>query len=66
MATKASECVKVVVRCRPMNSREISDQRSCVVRVDSKRGDISVDNLKGDSGDPKTFTFDLTYAPDCT
>ena len=45
------ECVKVVVRCRPINSDEKNDNRKVIVMVDEKRGDIRIKNIKGDGGD---------------
>lgn len=45
------ECVKVVVRCRPLNSDEKADNRQVIVTVDEKRGEIRIKNLKGDSGE---------------
>lgn len=42
LAPKAdSECVKVVVRCRPMNQKEIQEQRQRIVDVDLKLGQVS-------------------------
>ena len=34
MSTKDPETVKVVVRCRPMNQKEIEDQRAHIVDMD--------------------------------
>ena len=45
------ECVKVVVRCRPLNSDEKAYNRQVIVTVDEKRGEIRIKNLKGDSGE---------------
>lgn len=63
--SKKVECVKVAVRCRPMSKTEKRDNRACVVTVDSIRGEIFIQNAKGDPSDaPKTFTYDCTYGPD--
>jgi hypothetical protein len=57
-----NECVKVVVRCRPLNSTEIADNRQVIVAVDQKRGEIKIQNLKGDTGEAeKVFAFDKVF-----
>ncbi|CAI5778566.1 kinesin-like protein KIF3B [Podarcis muralis] len=59
---KCSESVRVVVRCRPMNSKEKVASYEQVVQVDVKLGQVSVKNPKGTSHElPKTFTFDAVY-----
>lgn len=63
MASKKSkECVKVAVRCRPMSTSEMADNRKMIVSVDTKRNELRVQNVKNDGTDPvKTFTFDYVY-----
>ncbi|KAH9500474.1 Kinesin-like protein kif3b [Bulinus truncatus] len=57
-----SESVKVVVRCRPLNEKEIADGHVRVVDMDVKRGVIEVKNPKaGNTEPPKKFTFDSVY-----
>ncbi|XP_038659317.1 kinesin-like protein KIF3B isoform X1 [Scyliorhinus canicula] len=59
---KSSESVKVVVRCRPINEKEIAGGYGKVVDIDAKLGQILVKNPKaGPSELPKTFTFDAVY-----
>uniref|UniRef100_U3JS97 Kinesin-like protein n=1 Tax=Ficedula albicollis TaxID=59894 RepID=U3JS97_FICAL len=59
---KSSESVRVVVRCRPMNSKEKTASYEKVVNVDVKLGQVSVKNPRGSSHElPKTFTFDAVY-----
>ncbi|CAH2303053.1 kinesin KIF3B [Pelobates cultripes] len=59
---KSSESVRVVVRCRPMNSKELSAGFEKVVNVDVKLGQVSVKITKGSANElPKTFTFDAVY-----
>jgi kinesin family protein 3/17 len=55
-----SESIKVVVRCRPLNSREKEDGRQKIVDMDKKNCQVVLNNPKGDtSGEPpKQFTFD--------
>lgn len=61
---KKEECVRVVVRGRPLNSKEKEDGRQVVVKVDSSRGEITLMNPKGDLGEgPKVYTFDSTFEP---
>lgn len=60
MLKEKSESVKVVVRCRPLGQKEISEQCECVVNVDMDAHSIAIcdpQNLK----DIKSFTFDYTY-----
>ncbi|CAN2389888.1 Belongs to the TRAFAC class myosin-kinesin ATPase superfamily. Kinesin family [Pristimantis euphronides] len=60
--SKSSESVRVVVRCRPMNSKETAAGFDKVVDVDVKFGQVSVRIQKGASNElPKTFTFDAVY-----
>uniref|UniRef100_H2ZL57 Kinesin-like protein KIF3A n=1 Tax=Ciona savignyi TaxID=51511 RepID=H2ZL57_CIOSA len=60
---KDNDNVKVVVRCRPFNSKETSAQYRQAVKVDEVRGQIAVE--KSDSNEPpKTFTFDTVFGPE--
>jgi kinesin family protein 3/17 len=55
----SSESIKVVVRCRPLNSREKEDGRLKIVEMDRKTGQVILNNPKGDNSEPpKQFTFD--------
>lgn len=58
---KSSESVRVVVRCRPMNSKELASGFDKVVAVDVKLGQVSVRIQKASHDLPKTFTFDAVY-----
>lgn len=57
------DAVKVVVRCRPMNSREVSDSRVSVVDVNVPLNQVTLRNPNNDaiSAEPKSFTFDAVY-----
>ncbi|GAQ91439.1 Kinesin-like protein [Klebsormidium nitens] len=56
------ECVKVVVRCRPLASKEIADGRQRIVDMDSQTGQVTVRNPKMDLKEPpKAFTFDQVF-----
>ncbi|XP_029442369.1 kinesin-like protein KIF3B [Rhinatrema bivittatum] len=60
--SKSSESVRVVVRCRPMNGKEMAAGYEKVVDVDVKLGQVSVRNPRGASTElPKMFTFDAVY-----
>ena len=64
--SKKEETVRVVVRCRPLNSKEQADGRGQVVLIDPKMGTCALlGTSKGSSGEPpKMFTFDQVYAQD--
>ena len=58
------ESVQVVVRCRPMNGKEISEGHQRIVDLDPSRGAVEIRNPREDSRESiKTFTFDAVY--DC-
>ena len=61
MAEKDPETVKVVVRCRPLNSTEERDGRTQIVHMDSRLGTVSVATKLDEP--PKTFTFDAVFPP---
>ncbi|XP_004377224.1 kinesin-like protein KIF17 isoform X1 [Trichechus manatus latirostris] len=60
----ASESVKVVVRCRPMNQRERELNCQPVVTVDCARGQCFIQNPDAADEPPKQFTFDGAYYMD--
>ncbi|KAK3839567.1 MAG: hypothetical protein JOS17DRAFT_679007 [Linnemannia elongata] len=49
--------IKVVVRCRPLNSREIAKQAECIIQMN---GDMTTIR-KPDDGGTKSFSFDHSY-----
>lgn len=57
----ASESVKVVVRCRPMNDRERALNCKAVVSLDSDRGQCFIEKPGAAEEPPKHFTFDGAY-----
>nr|XP_006003256.1 PREDICTED: kinesin-like protein KIF3A isoform X2 [Latimeria chalumnae] len=59
-----SDNVKVVVRCRPMNDREVVMGSKQAVHVDEIRGTISVHKVDSPNEPPKTFTFDTVFGQD--
>ena len=54
-----SECIKVAVRCRPLNPKEIKQNCSKVIKVDQSRNEIFLNHPKNKK--KKQFTFDYTY-----
>ncbi|KAM6045923.1 LOW QUALITY PROTEIN: kinesin-like protein KIF17 [Theristicus caerulescens] len=57
----ASEAVKVIVRCRPMNEREKALGCKAVVSTESARGQCFLQNPAAAGEPPKQFTFDGAY-----
>jgi Kinesin motor domain len=67
MAAKSGECVKVVVRCRPLNSREQAHGSQQIIHMNSKQQSVYLEKPDDVSGRAsKTFTFDQVYDPNCT
>mmetsp|Transcript_7002 Transcript_7002/g.13920 ORF Transcript_7002/g.13920 Transcript_7002/m.13920 type:complete len:228 (-) Transcript_7002:1930-2613(-) len=59
---KNPECVRVVVRCRPMSRKEVEDGRQRIVDMQCDCGEITVRNPEADPREPsKPFTFDQVY-----
>ncbi|KAL4451157.1 hypothetical protein ABPG74_021479 [Tetrahymena malaccensis] len=58
--TRNEECVKVAMRCRPISKQEQLDNRQEIVKIDPERGEIIVNNPKGEGSESKNvFTFDV-------
>lgn len=55
-----SETVKVVIRCRPMSTNEMTAGHEVVVKMNTKTGEVFVKKPASDEA-PKQFTFDMTY-----
>eukprot|EP00933_Yihiella_yeosuensis_P046887 TRINITY_DN42508_c0_g1_i1.p1 TRINITY_DN42508_c0_g1~~TRINITY_DN42508_c0_g1_i1.p1 ORF type:complete len:789 (+),score=209.05 TRINITY_DN42508_c0_g1_i1:81-2447(+) len=55
------ECVKVVVRVRPLSSKEISEGRERIVQMDAKRGVAILHKPGGSERDCKDFTYDAVF-----
>ncbi|XP_042895498.1 osmotic avoidance abnormal protein 3 isoform X3 [Parasteatoda tepidariorum] len=62
----ASETVKVIVRCRPINQRERDLGCKVIINMDSSCGLCSIVNPADSSAPPKNFTFDGAYFIDST
>lgn len=58
-AVKGKECVKVVVRCRPLFGKEVAENRQPIVEMDLKAAVASLANPA--NGQLKSYTFDSVY-----
>ncbi|XP_066916698.1 kinesin-II 95 kDa subunit-like [Clytia hemisphaerica] len=61
MSKKPAESVKVVVRCRPLNQKEIAAGHERIVDMDVKKGLVSLRNPVKQNEAPRQFTFDAVY-----
>ncbi|KAK7480414.1 hypothetical protein BaRGS_00028333 [Batillaria attramentaria] len=61
-----AECVKVIVRCRPMNTREKDLNCKCVIKMDGAKGMCTIVNPNDTKAPPKMFTFDGAFFTDST
>eukprot|EP00392_Amoebophrya_sp_AT5.2_P003735 g3740.t1 len=59
-SSSKSECVKVVIRCRPLSQQEVADNRLKVVDIDVKQNSITC-RKPNDPTAVKSFTFDAVY-----
>eukprot|EP00735_Rhodelphis_limneticus_P011034 TRINITY_DN4082_c0_g1::TRINITY_DN4082_c0_g1_i1::g.11857::m.11857 TRINITY_DN4082_c0_g1::TRINITY_DN4082_c0_g1_i1::g.11857 ORF type:complete len:795 (+),score=255.95,sp/P46871/KRP95_STRPU/50.96/0.0,Kinesin/PF00225.18/3.6e-119,Kinesin/PF00225.18/3.8e+03,Kinesin/PF00225.18/3.3e+03,PIF1/PF05970.9/0.082,PIF1/PF05970.9/6.8e+03 TRINITY_DN4082_c0_g1_i1:33-2387(+) len=60
MGKRNDECVKVVVRCRPMNESETTKSCECVVEMDTKLGQVYL--KRTNVNEPgRTYPFDQVY-----
>ena len=62
----AAEAVKVIVRCRPMNGRELGLSCNEVIAIDGQIGQCLIRNPNDKKAVPKTFTFDGAYDKNST
>lgn len=53
------ECIRVVIRCRPLSEQEVKDGREVAVKMIHDTGEIFVQKSGDDQ--PKVFTFDSVY-----
>lgn len=64
MPEKQDDCVRVCVRCRPLNDTEVKQGCAMCVKVDEVRGSIEVNIPNSHHGEPpKKFTFDMVFGP---
>nr|ACE75286.1 kinesin-like protein KIF3A [Glyptapanteles flavicoxis] len=61
------ENVRVVVRVRPLNGKELDGHCKKIVKVDHLNSEITVENPNAAHGEPpKVFSFDATFDDDST
>ena len=60
-AKRDDDCIQVVVRCRPLNKKELEEKRANIVDIDMELRQISIANPSGNKDDNKSFTFDAVY-----
>ena len=65
MTDKKDECIKVVVRIRPLNSEEKRNGNQVCAEAFSDQGLIVVKSIQ-DQNDAKNFSFDAVFSPTCT
>ena len=59
---KSPQNVRVVVRCRPLNSTETAKGYNVVAHLNEMRGQVQVVNPNAPRGEPpKMFTFDTVF-----
>ncbi|XP_063686306.1 kinesin-like protein KIF17 isoform X2 [Bolinopsis microptera] len=61
-----AESVKVIVRCRPMNTRENNLKCKACIKCDDTTNKVSIFKPDEKSAQPKNFTFDGAYFVDST
>ena len=62
---RMAEAVKVIVRCRPPNSKERAAKRVTIVSIDSDTNAVQIVSSE-DAKKPKRFTFDAVFGEDST
>ncbi|CAF3047525.1 unnamed protein product [Rotaria sp. Silwood2] len=60
----ASETVRVIVRCRPMNQRETDLECKTIVSMNTQLNHVLLENIDQSNEPPKQFTFDAVYSED--
>jgi hypothetical protein len=58
------ECVMVVVRMRPFNSKEKAEKRGPCIDLDLKVSQVAITNPAKADAPPKSFTFDAVFDMD--
>jgi kinesin family protein 3/17 len=73
-AGDSGETVKVIVRCRPLSSKEVASDHHSIVDIERTLGRVSIERPERKNSDygraaagtrppPKVFTFDAAYGP---
>jgi hypothetical protein len=61
-----AESVKVIVRCRPLNSKETANGNVRIVEMNVPIGLVEVRRPGAENEAPKSFTFDSVFDWNCT
>mmetsp|Transcript_26448 Transcript_26448/g.39265 ORF Transcript_26448/g.39265 Transcript_26448/m.39265 type:complete len:530 (+) Transcript_26448:153-1742(+) len=57
----SNECIQVVVRMRPFNTKEKNEGRQGIVDMDMELNQVAIKNPDNSDAPPKVFTFDSVY-----
>lgn len=57
----SDECIQVVVRCRPMNSKEKAQSSKNIIFTDIPLHQVAITNPEALNEEPKSFTFNRSY-----
>ena len=57
--SQKTECIRVIIRCRPLSEQEMKDSREVVVKMNKETGEVLIQKPSDDI--PKVFTFDSVY-----
>mmetsp|Transcript_1194 Transcript_1194/g.1942 ORF Transcript_1194/g.1942 Transcript_1194/m.1942 type:complete len:951 (-) Transcript_1194:160-3012(-) len=57
----SNECIQVVVRMRPFNTKEKNEGRKGIVDMDMELNQVAIKNPDNVDAPPKVFTFDSVY-----
>ncbi|CAF3279197.1 unnamed protein product [Rotaria socialis] len=63
-ALNSSETVRVIVRCRPMNQREIDLKSQTIITMSTQLNHVMLEHIEQNNEPPKQFTFDAVYPVD--
>lgn len=66
MSQNKRESIKVVVRIRPMSSKELSNGNQIAAEANKEECSITLRNPKEPKEPPRTFTFDAVFCPNDT
>ncbi|CAF1241838.1 unnamed protein product [Rotaria magnacalcarata] len=63
-ASNSSETVRVIVRCRPMNQREMDLKSQTIITMNTQLNHVMLEHIEQTNEPPKQFTFDAVYPVD--
>ena len=62
----SDECVRVMVRCRPMNDKERDNGSKNVIEIDKTVNQVIIQGIDVSANDQRAFTYDAVYGSDST